>query len=194
MKKYTTILTALAILISLVSCTQKKTGQDNSEESAQANKILVAYFSATGTTQKVANELGNIFDATVFEIEPVEPYTTEDLDWRDSTSRSTIEMKKDTSIRPQIKNKVPDIAQYDIILLGYPIWWYVAPTIINTFIEENNLKGKTVYCFATSGGSPIAPCVEKLKTQYPDIKWKEGKLLNNPTTAELEDWKKEILN
>ena len=84
------------------------------------------------------------------------------------------------------------MAQYDVVFLGYPVWWYVAPTIINTFIDENNLDGKKVYCFATSGGSPIGPCVDALKKQYPNIDWQEGKLLNGATVSTLESWKKEI--
>lgn len=185
------ILSALAAALLCVSCGNAKKAE-TIEENPKAEKILVAYFSATGTTEKVAEDIAKVFDATLFEIEPTEPYTEADLDWRDSTSRSTIEMKKDLSIRPEIKTKVDDISQYDVVFLGYPIWWYIAPTIINTFLDENNLDGKTVICFATSGGSPIAPCVENLEKQYPGIKWHEGKLLNNATIAQIEEWKKEL--
>lgn len=187
------ILYSLISILSLSACGKAKTTEtDNQEASSDNGKVLVAYFSATGTTKKVAEDLAQVFDAKLFEIEPVKPYTEEDLDWKNENSRSSIEMAKDQSIRPEIKNKVNDINKYDVVFLGYPIWWYIAPTIINTFLDENNLDGKTVYCFATSGGSPIEPCVENLKKQYPKINWQSGKLLNNVTTNELEAWKKEI--
>lgn len=191
--KFRTFITMILAAALLGSCNTKKA--QNTDDKADDNthkKILVAYFSATGTTKKVAEDIAKVFDATLFEIEPLHPYTAEDLDWRDSTSRSTIEMKKDLSIRPEIKAKVNDIAQYDVVFLGYPVWWYIAPTIINSFLEENDLNGKTVYCFATSGGSPIGLCVDNLKKQFPDIKWEEGRLLNNATTSEIEAWKKEL--
>ena len=139
----------------------------------------------------VAEDLAKVMDATLFEIEPTEKYTSEDLDWRDDKSRSSVEMH-DPNSRPAVKNKVDNMAQYDVVFIGYPIWWYIAPTIINTFIDENNLDGKKVYCFATSGGSPIAPCVDALKKQYPDIDWQEGKLLNHASKETLEAWKEEI--
>ena len=189
--KIKTILLAFAgLLLANSSCAQKNAEKTNQEE-MNNSKVLVAYFSATGTTKAVAEDLAKVMDATLFEIEPTQPYTEADLDWRDSLSRSSVEMH-DLNSRPAVKKKVEDIAKYDVVFLGYPIWWYVAPTIINTFIEENNLDGKKVYCFATSGGSPIAPCVEALKKQYPDIDWQEGKLLNGATSSTLEAWKKEI--
>lgn len=184
-----------SLIITLTACGQTtQTSQkdsSNSDDMKNEKKVLVAYFSATGNTKAVAEDLAKVMDATLFEIEPKQPYSAADLDWQDSTSRSSVEMH-DVNSRPEIKDKVKDIAEYDIIFLGYPIWWYVAPTIINTFVDENNLNGKTVYCFATSGGSPIGPCVDVLKKQYPDINWQEGKLLNNADEATLEEWKKEI--
>ena len=182
---------AVCLLITMTACAQKDQNNSNSEEMKKDNKLLVAYFSATGTTKAVAEKLADVMDATLFEIEPVKPYSAADLDWQDSTSRSSVEMH-DLNSRPEVKNKVKDLDRYDVVFLGYPIWWYVAPTIINTFLDENNLDGKTVYCFATSGGSPIGPCVDALKKQYPGIDWKEGKLLNNATTDSLEAWKQEI--
>lgn len=201
--KIKTILLAFAgLLMSTSSCAQKSADQSSSEvmnndksstESlCSAKKVLVAYFSATGTTKAVAEDLAKVMDATLFEIEPTEPYTAADLDWRDDNSRSSVEMH-DLNSRPAVKNKVEDMAQYGVVFLGYPIWWYIAPTIINTFIDENNLDGKRVYCFATSGGSPIDPCVDALKKQYPKIDWQEGKLLNHATTETLEAWKQDIL-
>ena len=177
------------LLITLTACAKtEQTKESNSDNMDNGKKVLVAYFSATGTTKAVAEELAKVMDATLFEIEPAEPYTAADLDWHDDKSRSSVEMK-DPASRPAVKNKVEDMAQYDVVFLGYPVWWYVAPTIINTFIDENNLDGKKVYCFATSGGSPIGPCVEALKKQYPAIDWQEGKLLNRPSEATLEAWK-----
>ena len=189
--KIKTILLAFAgLLMTTSSCAQKSNDNSSSEE-MNNKKVLVAYFSATGTTKAVAEDLAKVMDATLFEIEPTEPYTSADLDWRDDNSRSSVEMH-DVNSRPAVKNKVDDMAQYDVVFLGYPIWWYIAPTIINTFIDENNLDGKKVYCFATSGGSPIAPCVDALKKQYPDIDWQEGTLLNGATEETLEAWKKDI--
>ena len=189
--KIKTILLAFAgLLMTTSSCAQKSNDNSSSEE-MNNKKVLVAYFSATGTTKAVAEDLAKVMDATLFEIEPTEKYTSADLDWRDDNSRSSVEMH-DPNSRPAVKNKVEDIAQYDIVFLGYPIWWDIAPTIINTFIDENNLDGKKVYCFATSGGSPIGPCVEALKKQYPDIDWQEGQLLNHATKETLEAWKQEI--
>lgn len=191
MKIRSLLFAAVSLLITMTACAQKDQNNSNSEEMKKDNKVLVAYFSATGTTKAVAEKLADVMDATLFEIEPVKPYSAADLDWQDSTSRSSVEMR-DPNSRPEVKNKVKDLDRYDVVFLGYPIWWYVAPTIINTFLDENNLDGKTVYCFATSGGSPIGPCVDALKKQYPGIDWKEGKLLNNATKDTLEVWKQEI--
>lgn len=191
MKLKTFLFAVVSFVMVISSCARKNEEKSNSKDMDHGKNVLVAYFSATGTTKTVAEDLAKVMDATLFEIEPAESYTAADLDWRDSLSRSSVEMH-DLSSRPAIKNKVDDIAQYDVVFLGYPVWWYVAPTIINTFIDENNLDGKKVYCFATSGGSPIGPCVDALKKQYPNIDWQEGKLLNGATETTLEAWKKEI--
>ena len=190
MKLKTILLAFASLLMTTSSCAQKSNDNSSSEE-MNNKKVLVAYFSATGTTKVVAEDLAKVMDATLFEIEPTEKYTSADLDWRDDNSRSSVEMH-DQNSRPAVKNKVDDMAQYDVVFIGYPIWWYIAPTIINTFIDENNLDGKKVYCFATSGGSPIAPCVDALKKQYPDIDWQEGKLLNHASKETLEGWKQVI--
>ena len=185
------IITALlGLLISTTSCA-KKTEKATSMEENKDSKILVAYFSATGTTKHVAEDLAKVMDATLFEITPETPYTSADLDWRDENSRSSVEMHDATS-RPAIKDKVKDIEKYDVVFIGYPIWWYVAPTIINTFIDENNLSGKRIISFATSGGSPIEPCIEALQKQYPNLDWDGGKLLNHATKEELESWKQQL--
>lgn len=173
------------MLMSITSCSQKK-GAETTEN--KENKTLVAYFSATGNTRQVATELADVIGATLHEITPEQPYTDADLDWRDSTSRSSTEMKN-LEYRPPISDKVDDMAQYDTVFIGFPIWWGIAPTVVNTFIENNSLDGKTVVCFATSGSSPIEPAVEELKKLYPNINWAEGKLLNGASREDLQAWK-----
>ncbi len=153
-------------------------------------KTLVAYFSASGVTKGVAQQLADATGGDLHEIKPEKPYTDADLDWRDKKSRSTLEMQ-DPSSRPAITGKINNMADYDVIYVGFPIWWYTAPTIINTFIESYDFTGKTVIPFATSGGSSIKKACNDLKASYPNINWKEGKLLNKPTKAEIEKWVKE---
>ena len=140
-------------------------------------KALVAYFSASGTTAKVAKGLAAATGADLFEIVPEKPYTAADLDWRDKQSRSTLEMK-DKSSRPAIKNTCPNIADYDTIWIGFPVWWYTAPTIINTFIEAHDLSGKVLNVFATSGGSGVEGSAKDLKKAYPQYTWGESRLMN----------------
>ena len=141
------------------------------------NKTLVAYFSATGTTKVAAQKLAKEKNADLFEIVPEVPYTSADLDWRDKQSRSTKEMQDKTS-RPAIKDTCPNIADYDTIWIGFPVWWYTAPTIINTFIEAHDLSGKTICVFATSGGSGVSGSYKDLKKAYPQYTWGESRLMN----------------
>ena len=150
-------------------------------------KTLVAYFSATGTTEAVAKDLAKAAGATLYEIKPEVKYTDADLDWRDKQSRSSIEMQ-DKSSRPAIVKDLKDADSYDLIYIGFPVWWYTAPTIINTFIEAYGFKGKTVIFFATSGGSGIDKANAEFKAQYPEINWKAGKTLNRATKAEIKAW------
>lgn len=133
------------------------------------SKRLVAYFSASGITAKVAENLADAIGADIFEIQPEVPYTKADLNWMDKKSRSTIEMSDPTS-RPGIAVKRDNMDEYDTIFVGFPIWWYVAPTIINTFLESYDLKGKTIIPFATSGGSNMGKTNEKLAPSCPDAK------------------------
>ena len=154
-------------------------------------KTLVAYFSATGTTEAVAKDLAEVTGATLYEIKPEVKYTAADLDWRDKQSRSTLEMQ-DKSSRPAIVKDLQDAGSYDVIYIGFPIWWYTAPTIINTFIEAYGFEGKTVIFFATSGGSDIAGADKQFRAQYPDINWKNGKLLNGASKEDLKNWIKSI--
>lgn len=144
--------------------------------SAQTKKTVVTYFSATGTTETVAKQLAKDNKADLYAIEPAEKYTAADLDWHDKKSRSSVEMN-DKNARPALKSK-KSLAKYDVIYIGYPIWWGVAPRIINTFIEQAELDGKTVIPFATSGGSGIEKSVSEFKTAYPKVKWQKGMLKN----------------
>ena len=142
------------------------------------SRKLVAYFSASGVTAKAAELLAESVGADIHEIRPKDPYTKADLDWTDKTSRSTIEMQ-DKSFRPPLADDSINISDYDVVFVGFPIWWYVAPTIINTFLESHDFSGKTIVLFATSGGSGFGNTVNELKVSLPDTAViKEGKLLN----------------
>lgn len=152
------------------------------------NRKLVAYFSASGVTAKVAETLSETIGADLFAIEPKVPYTKADLDWMDKNSRSTLEMKDPTS-RPEIARVRDNMEEYDTVFVGFPIWWYVAPTIINTFLESYDLTGKTIIPFATSGGSGMGKTNEKLMPSCKGAKLLDGKVLKaNAGTKELDDW------
>ena len=153
------------------------------------SKKLVAYFSASGITAKVAEDLADAIGADIFEIRPEVPYTKADLNWMDKKSRSTIEMSSPDS-RPAVAAKRDNIDEYDTIFVGFPIWWYIAPTIINTFLESYDFSGKTIILFATSGGSGFGKTVDNLKCSVSDSTViKEGKLLNGrPSVSELQQW------
>ena len=148
------------------------------------NKILVAYFSASGVTKKIAEMLAKEANADLYEIKPEIPYTKEDLNWIDKKSRSSIEMGN-KSFRPAIVKDELDPSRYDQILLGFPIWWYVAPTIVNTFLESYDFTGKNITLFATSGGSGFGKTAEELQVSAPNAVIKEGKLLNTATKQEI---------
>ena len=150
-------------------------------------KTLVAYFSATGTTEAVARDLAEVTGGTLYEIKPEVRYTSADLNWLDRNSRSTIEMK-DKSSRPAIVKDLENADSFDRILIGFPVWWYTAPTIINTFIEAYGFEGKEVAFFATSGGSNVAKADKEFAAAYPKINWKAGKLLNRAAKSDLQAW------
>ena len=151
-------------------------------------KKLVAYFSAGGVTKKVAERLAAAAGADLFEIEPAVPYTVADLDWTNKKSRSSVEMN-DPSSRPEIARRLDSLEEYDTVFLGFPIWWYVAPTIINTFLESYDFAGKTIIPFATSGGSGLGKTVEVLKPLCdPTAKWRPGKMLNRVSERELKEF------
>ena len=151
-------------------------------------KKLVAYFSATGTTKKLATNLAEAVDGDLFEIKPKIPYSDADLDWTNNNSRSTVEMK-DVNSRPEIENKLNNLDEYDTIFVGFPIWWYVAPHIINSFLEQYDLSNKTIIPFATSGGSNMGETNRYLKNSCKGANLLEGKRLSsNASVDELKTW------
>ena len=162
-------------------------GKINMNSMQSNHKILVAYFSATGVTARAAQKVAEATGGEVYAITPAKPYTDADLDWRDKQSRSSVEMN-DPKARPVLGGERLDVSEYDVVFIGYPIWWNQAPRLINTFIESHDLKGKTVIPFATSGGSTIAGSAATLKRSYPALEWKEGRLLNRADEKTLRTW------
>ncbi len=185
MKKTLYILvTTLAIVVAFVFLFTRK-GESNMTNN---NRILVAYFSATGNTKSVADKLATAIGADLFEIVPEQPYTSEDLDWQNDNSRSSIEMG-DTNSRPAIASKIDDISQYNIVFVGSPIWWGREPSIIDTFIESYDFAGKTVIPFATSGSSGIGDYGANLQALAPNAKVLTGKRFStNVSAEELKNW------
>lgn len=149
----------------------------------QGNKVLVAYFSATGTTEGVAEHIANGLHADIYEIIPEEPYTDADLDYKDNNSRTTIEMNDSTS-RPEISGSVENMEQYDIVFIGYPIWWGEAPRIVSTFVESYDFSSKTVVPFCTSGGSGVGSSASNLEQLTSGATWMEGRRLNGSDSQE----------
>ncbi|HIV18306.1 MAG TPA: NAD(P)H-dependent oxidoreductase [Candidatus Merdivicinus intestinigallinarum] len=153
-------------------------------------KVLVAYFSASGVTARAAKELAQALDADLYEIRPETPYTAADLDWTNKKSRSTVEMN-DPACRPAIAEPVKNMEQYDAVFVGFPVWWYVEPRIVDAFLESYDFSGKTLIPFATSGGSGIAKAEKSLREHCPNASWKKGELLNASGAAE---WARRALN
>lgn len=151
-------------------------------------KILVAYFSASGTTAYTAKEIAKTVGADLYEICPIKAYTDADLDWTDKKSRSTAEMS-DPACRPEIAGRVENMEQYDTIFIGFPIWWYVEPRIVDTFLESYDFSGKTLIPFATSGGSGVGKAEKSLREHCSKANWKRGKLVNSGAAA----WSKSVL-
>lgn len=154
-------------------------------------KKLVAYFSASGVTAKTAEQLAELTGAELFEIKPKIPYTSADLDWRNDKSRSSVEMK-DRSSRPEIAEVKDNMCDYDAVFVGFPIWWYVAPTIINTFLESYDFTGKKIIPFATSGGSGMGKTNESLKPSCKGAELLDGEMLNHFDKAKTEKWLKKL--
>lgn len=203
MKKEIVILLSLTMILGLTACgnSASKTKQPSTEDTfveskadtesaetstnmentdnqdAQEHKILVAYFSATGTTKGVAEHIANGLNADIYEIVPEEAYTDADLDYNDNNSRTTIEMN-DPDARPAISGSVENMEQYDIIFVGYPIWWGEAPRIVSTFMESYDFSGKTIVPFCTSGGSGIGSSASNLERLTSGATWLDGRRLN----------------
>ena len=153
------------------------------------SQTLVAYFSASGVTRRRAEEIARAVGADLYEIAPAQPYTAADLDWTDKKSRSTLEMN-DPACRPAIAAPAENMERYDTVFVGFPVWWYVEPRIVDTFLESCDLAGKTVIPFATSGGSGIGGAEERMRDLCPNAVWKTGKLLNGGGAG---DWARRAL-
>ena len=168
MKKSALFAFGVILLLSMSACAQKnnQNNPNQGKENPEMKKTLVVYFSATGTTKAAAQRLAKEHNADLFEIVPEQPYTSADLNWRDKNSR------------PAIKGKCENIADYDTVWIGFPVWWYTAPTIVNTFIEAHDFSGKVLNVFATSGGSGVEGSANDLKKAYPQYKWGESRLMN----------------
>ncbi len=207
MKKILALVFAMMLTLVLASCTKTTTASPTGEpeqtapaadnkpseqpnETAKADKgngngkILVAYFSCTGNTKKLAETLADAVNADLYEITPAQPYSDADLDWHNKESRSSVEHQGDTA-RPEINGKVENMADYDVVFVGYPIWWAEAPRIVYTFMEGYDFNGKTVIPFCTSGGSPIGESGKNLEKLTKGANWREGKLF--PPAATKED-------
>lgn len=157
-----------------------------------SKKILVAYFSASGVTARAAWKLSEAIGADLYEIRPEVPYSSADLNWMDKKSRSSVEMN-DLSSRPAIAERLPDMEKYDVVFVGFPIWWYVAPTIINTFLESYDFSGKTIIPFATSGGSNLGRTNDRLKPSCPGATLLQGRMLNGSLSeASLKKWVEDL--
>lgn len=177
----------MSLFTTLSACASKK--QNNTMEQDASKKVLVAYFSATGTTRTVAKMIATATKGELYQIKPKAEYSSADLDWTDKTSRCCRE-NADPKSRPAIVKDKANLNAYDTIYLGFPNWWNGAPRIINTFIETYGLKGKTVYLFMTSGGSGIENSEKTLKKLYPGVNWKKGRLLNGSTQEDVNEWVK----
>lgn len=154
-------------------------------------KTLVAYFSASGVTKKVAEKIAAAVNGDLFQIEPAIAYSEEDLNWMNKNSRSSLEMS-DKDFRPAMIKKELNLSEYDSILLGFPIWWYVAPTIINTFLESYDFSGKKITLFATSGGSGFGNTVQELRNSAPDAHIVEGKIMNMASAEDIQKLIEEV--
>ncbi len=190
MKRIVGFLVAFMVVVVLGGCGSAK-GETTKMSNTinKQNKILVAYFSASGNTEKVAQNIATIIGADIYKIEPQEPYSSADLNYSNSNSRSSKE--RDSKVRPAINGKVNNMGQYDVVLLGYPIWWGEAPKIVDTFLESYDFSGKTIVPFCTSGSSSIGASASKLATKISKATWKEGgRLTLGDSKEKLSDWLK----
>ena len=169
------------------SADNQQTDLDADYEQENEEKVAVVYFSGTGNTREVANLLAKEANADIFEIIPENMYTADDLNYNDDNCRANQEMNDD-SARPAISNDLSVVSEYDVIYLGYPIWWRIAPRIIQTFIENYDISGATLYMFCTSGGSGIESSISDLQKLYPDMNIVDGKRLNDATETDIREW------
>lgn len=182
-----TLLLMAAATMGLTGCAQKKADPAQPAAAAGSSKTLVAYYSATGHTERTARVIAEVTGGRLYEIRPEQVYSDADLDWTDKQSRSSRE-HADASARPAIANNPADVAPYDTVFVGFPVWWDEAPRVINTFVEACNLEGKVLIPFATSGGSGIGPSVAALRKAYPNLNWQEGRLLNAASPDDVRSW------
>lgn len=184
-KRLITLIIACAMTMSVMAANVDLNRNENMNN--DGNKTLVAYFSATGTTMEAATRLAKAIHADLHEIVPEVPYTSADLNWNNKNSRSSVEMA-DKSSRPAVASKVENMAQYNTIFVGFPIWWYIAPTIINTFLEQYDMTGKTIVPFFTSGGSGAGETLKYLKPSAPGANWVEPKNFNYMSESDIITW------
>ena len=179
------------ILMSILSfsCSSQTQRQATDTTEPVSKKILVAYFSCTGTTGRVAESIAGAVDGRLYRITPAEAYTSADLDWNDKSSRSSVEMADEDS-RPELGGEPLDMKDYDIVFLGYPIWWDLCPRPVNTFLEKYDFSGKKIILFATSGGSGFGNTIKELQPSAPQAQFVEGKLLNHVNKKSIEEWVK----
>lgn len=153
---------------------------------------MVSYFSATGTTERVAKVLAKAAGADLFKIVPAAPYTRRDLNWNDSSSRTSVECRDDYA-RPELQGSCPDLTSYDVVFVGFPIWWYAEPRIVDSFLDSVDLAGKIVVPFATSGGSGISRATERIRRLHPEARILDGRMLNgSPSQSEIHAWIREL--
>lgn len=193
MKSIIMIISIVLMSLGLTACAQRNKEVKTVKENMSTHNVMVAYFSATGTTEGITRKIAEYTDGDLVRIEPEKSYTGSDLDWNDPRSRSSVEMGDSTS-RPSIKPSEISVDKYDVVFIGYPIWWDLAPRVVNTFIESYNLSGKRIVPFATSGGSGISNSVNNLKKTYPSLDWENGRLINRSDTTRIQSWIDDILN
>ena len=184
-KRLITFIITCAMTMSVMAANDDLNRNENMNN--DGNKTLVAYFSATGTTMEAATRLAKVIHADLHEIVPEVPYTSADLNWNNKKSRSSVEMA-DKSSRPAVASKVENMAQYNTVFVGFPIWWYIAPTIINTFLEQYDMTGKTIVPFFTSGGSGAGETLKYLKPSAPGANWVEPKNFNYMSESDIITW------
>lgn len=184
-KRLITFIIACAMTMNVMAANDDLNRNENMNN--DGNKTLVAYFSATGTTMEAATRLAKAIHADLHEIVPEVPYTSADLNWNNKNSRSSVEMA-DKSSRPAVANKVENMAQYNTVFVGFPIWWYIAPTIINTFLEQYDMTGKTIVPFFTSDGSGAGETLRYLKPSAPGANWVEPKNFNYMSESDIITW------